>query len=273
MLNKKQSSGFTLLELVVVMAVMGLMSTMAVDLYTNNTNQSRYDLTKQRLAEIKFAIIGDPMMRVGSQAVLRGFFNDMDRLPRSLDELITEGASSYCLHDNFVVDSTKDEAECGAALGYTWKIDASGQWEGPYLINIQSSGGTLVFQDAWGNSGGVNHGWEFSFEYTTDSLPIPTGSLVVQSIGLNRTSGTTGSTNKYENDYPLSTNKLVAKIELNHIRYLKGLEPNKGYCVVITTKKIDLNFPTETACDDNNPDPPAVPPEPTHIWATYPPSI
>ncbi len=237
-----KSTGFTLIELVVVVAIMGLMSTMAMDLYTDKSNQKRFELTKQRLAEIKFAIIGDPMMRVGSQAITEGaFFKDMERLPRNLQEL-TESLTvqSYpngglCI-TNFIADDTiVNESTCTTASG-TWisKTDDQNNWQGPYLHNLQTfiddkntpnddtdDTTHLVFYDAWGNTHPwdtpgtkdlTNFGWELDFT---------SGDLKVSSAGLNRESGGLN----YEED----KFTIIPATKLNYIKNLKSL--NTGHCI------------------------------------------
>ncbi|MBL0709759.1 MAG: prepilin-type N-terminal cleavage/methylation domain-containing protein [Colwellia sp.] len=238
---KKKQTGFTLLELVVVVAVMGLISTMAMDVYTDKSNQTRFEATKARLAEIKFAIIGDPQMRVGSQAVLTGYYNDMSRLPETLSELIYQCRTS----SNVGVIAT-DSATCAAA-GNTWEAS----WEGPYLHNLQSSGGNLIFRDAWGNSStDGNFGW---------LVTSATETFTIQSSGLG------SGSSEYEADYP-STGDLITKADLDRINHLKGLITSSGYCIDtsdITAPieyTIDLNYLEQATCDA----------ETDRSWAAFP---
>lgn len=265
-LNKRKNAGFTLLELVVVVAVMGLISSMAMDVYTDNSNQKRFEATKERLAEIKFAIIGDPMMRVGSQAVLTGFFNDMGRYPKNLQELTEDlTAQNYpnsglCITGYVPDDSVINETTCTTASG-TWVIEADDKsaWSGPYLHNLQTAVddngtpndasddvGYIAFADAWGNiSHSNNFGWSF---YTTN---LPT-SLVIKSSGLNR------SFAPLEPGYEEDKSTTIYATELAYIDNLKSL--NTGYCIENSTFEIKPLM-DKTACD-------AVPT--THKWAAFP---
>ncbi len=235
--TKRKNAGFTLLELVVVVAVMGLISTMAMDVYTDHSNQKRFDATKERLAEIKFAIIGDPMMRVGSQAVLSGFYNDTNRLPNTLSELIYQCRTPAPA--NIGVPST-DQNDCEVTQGNIWEVN----WNGPYLSNIQSAGNALIFSDAWGNSSSDgNFGWTFTSPSTDN--------LTVRSIGLNRTPGTNGSTNQYENDYPSTTSGqfLITQAEVNVVKARRADKLN-GYCVNTTTKTVDTSIKDQFLCSE-----------------------
>jgi prepilin-type N-terminal cleavage/methylation domain-containing protein len=256
--RKKNQTGFTLLELVVVVAVMGLISSMAMDVYTDNSNQKRFEATKERLAEIKFAIIGDPMMRVGSQAILTGYYNDMILPPSNLKDLIndpTPDTKGECFDISKVITSDTNKTTCEATSVNTWVSD----WQGPYLHNLQTffddkntpndesdDVTRLVFSDAWGNhdaSDTDDFGWGFD-----DS----TGDLTVTSAGLNRSFSS--SDLGYEEDKSTT----IYATELAYIDNLKSL--NTGYCIEKITFKIKPLM-DKTSCD-------AVPT--THKWAAFP---
>lgn len=226
---KRKSAGFTLLELVVVVAVMGLISTMAMDVYTDHSNQKRFEATKERLAEIKFAIIGDPMMKVGSQTVLSGFYYDTERLPFNINELIIDPDNvGECFDISSAVTIESKKSDCEVIIGNTWHSD----WNGPYLHNLQSNKGDLVFRDAWGNTNSDgNFGWIFT----------PNGDdLVVQTKGLNREIVDTEYSTQYELNYPSSGN-LINKVELETIRRLKGIASDKVYLSAVNTKVLTNN--------------------------------
>ncbi len=228
--NKQKNAGFTLLELVVVVAVMGLISTMAMDVYTDQSNQKRFEATKERLAEIKFAIIGDPMMRVGSQAVLTGFYDDMAELPNDIDGLISDPKNKgEC--DNSGVITLTDETSCISPA--TW----TSYWRGPYLHNLQSKNGSLVFNDAWGNA----------FDWDYSSSP---GNLIVTSAGLNR------DINPSDEGYEEDKFTTIYATELANIVYLNSL--TTGYCVIPSTNKIDISITSQTTCISPN------------VWGSWP---
>lgn len=245
---KRKNAGFTLLELVVVVAVMGLISSMAMDVYTDNSNQKRFEATKQRLTEIKFAIIGDPQMRVGSQAVLSGFFKDMERYPRNVKELTenltsqTYPNSGLCITNYIPDDSIINETTCTTASG-TWvdKTDDKDNWKGPYIHSLQSSDGTTTFVDAWG----VDFNWAFN------NTPV---SLQITSYGLNRISGGSG----YEADQTLS----IHKTQFDSFKVVNALPPatSPSYCINTTTSAINFGYTDTASCT-------AVV---NHIWIVFP---
>lgn len=243
---KRKNAGFTLLELVVVVAVMGLISTMAMDVYTDHSNQKRFEVTKKRLAEIKFAIIGDPMMRVGSQVVLSGFYNDMKRQPKSIDELISDTSTSggeYCENSNGDEASTySDKSTCEAVTDHHWV-----EWQGPYLHNLQSS---MVFKDGWGRE----FLWPDASTYSTS------GNLIISSYGLNGLEDSSLSTNVYENDI----SRTIFYSELTNIDAIKALRAPE-YCVDTTTAEVYTAYTTSAGCTAAG-----ITAGVDYIWVTFP---
>ncbi len=216
---KRKNAGFTLLELVVVVAVMGLISTMAMDVYTDNTNQSRYDLTKKRVEEIRYAIIGDDSR---TPFTVSGFIADTGNAPTKLRQLIME---EYCDEDPWY----NTESTCNGA-GNTWVKQQDNNWQGPYLIAYTTEvfsrkiGANYVkktlpvFRDSWGRTirnivdntsdstqmseqieDMTNFGWNFV---------EASGDITVQSYGLDRSTTGTGF---YELEYPATGITLIPK--------------------------------------------------------------
>ena len=127
--------GFTLLELIVVVALLGLITSLATDYAVEQTNQQRYTTTQQRMAQIQYAIAGDASRTLNGQPDISGFYADMGRLPITLSEL-TE-APIDCDLDTAGVQACP--ATFSAALGRTIG------WNGPYIA------AAIVAADGWGN--------------------------------------------------------------------------------------------------------------------------
>ncbi|WP_372834482.1 prepilin-type N-terminal cleavage/methylation domain-containing protein [Pontibacterium sp.] len=177
---EKQQGGFTLLELVVVVAVLGLIANLATEFVAQNTNQERFEATKSRQAMIREAIIGNPSATQNGEVQVSGFIADMGRAPISLRELLTD--DGYCADpDHFNIaerpnDPSWDAAnECDTAAGIadTWVPELGASWKGPYLqgfdletISYNSSSLQIrTFRDGWGNSASA---WAKSSDGTND---------------------------------------------------------------------------------------------------------
>lgn len=91
-LFRHRQTGFTLLELVLVLFLIALMASAALLLTEGVEDQARYDETKRRMELIRKAIVGDPSRTVNGGPEISGFVADMGRLPGCVAELLTPGA-------------------------------------------------------------------------------------------------------------------------------------------------------------------------------------
>lgn len=148
--------GFTLLEIVLVLFLLGLMASSTLFLTQGVEDQAKYDETKQRLNMIRTAIIGDTSRTINGRPEISGFAADMGRLPECLRELL-------------------DPVNCDNTPLQTWNQDINSQvwagWRGPYLIGDSEFTGEVHFRDGYGNAGDTseivskdwkNSGWVFS---------------------------------------------------------------------------------------------------------------
>jgi len=131
-------SGFTLLEMVLVLFLVGLMASATLMLTEGVEDQAKYDDTKRRMEIMRKAIVGDPTRTVNGGPEISGFVADMGRLPGCVRELL-------------------EPLQCdGSPLG-AWSIDASTGlgfgWRGPYIAVLPERNGDLRFRDGYGNTG------------------------------------------------------------------------------------------------------------------------
>lgn len=136
----KKQRGFTLLELVVVIAILGLIAAMATEFVAFESNQTRYDLTKERRATIRTA--------------LSNYYDDCSDFPDHLDWLVSK--------------TQLDSNRCGAG---------NDDWEGPYILDVDFESGVAVYRDGWGNASGAvatDHDFGWVYENNTASVALST---------------------------------------------------------------------------------------------------
>lgn len=185
------AGGFSLLELMLVLFILGLLATTALVLTEGSDDQARYDETKRRLERIKHAIVGDPTRTVNGSPEISGYVADMGRLPGCLKELLVQ------------------ETCAGAALP-GWQPDAvSGiwaGWRGPYVHYLPERDGPAL-RDGWGNPDQAdpdpNYGWTYQLYDAAGNETGDTAVAVavsVQSLGEDGAAG--GDANTFNADYP-----------------------------------------------------------------------
>ena len=79
--------GFTLLELVVVIIIMGVLSLIALRSFTSQTNTQRFEETRAEMEALKRGIVGDPDRVQDGFRVDFGYVGDMGALPAALTDL------------------------------------------------------------------------------------------------------------------------------------------------------------------------------------------
>ncbi|MBI4488624.1 MAG: prepilin-type N-terminal cleavage/methylation domain-containing protein [Deltaproteobacteria bacterium] len=124
--------GFTLVEVIVVLAVIAILAAIAVPLALRIFERTAEDATREELANLKEAMIGDPQKLQSSFRSDFGFLGDMGRLPANLDELLVRGSLPA-----FTFDTSK---QAGAG------------WKGPYITGAAAGSAAAEFKkDQWGN--------------------------------------------------------------------------------------------------------------------------
>jgi prepilin-type N-terminal cleavage/methylation domain-containing protein len=84
----RDRTGFTMLELVIAIVIIGMISAIAIPTVNTIVQNSRIQVTENNLAEIKKALIGDPSIQ------FKGFRQIAGYTPADLNELWNLGASS-----------------------------------------------------------------------------------------------------------------------------------------------------------------------------------
>lgn len=153
--NRKSSEGFTLLELIILLILVGLLAAVAVPKYLDLSQQSQINATQKKMQELKIAILGNPDAIAAGRYTRPGYWGDVGQLPSALADLITKpgGVSSF---DKFTRRG----------------------WNGPYLDTQQTAGSYVALQDAWGTA----------FSYSTPS-GVTGRRFIITSFGPDKASG------------------------------------------------------------------------------------
>jgi len=116
-------SGFTLIELIIIIVVLGILATFSIAKYSDFLQESKIAATRSEMTTIKRAIIGNPQMIAGGHYIDVGFAGNVGHPPAQLFELVRK-------------PDTISAYNAISRLG----------WNGPYL---DSAGGDYL-KDAWG---------------------------------------------------------------------------------------------------------------------------
>jgi len=130
----RPEQGFTLIEVILVLILIGIMAALAANLLANSLDRSRFDDTWKEMNAIKIAVVGNPdLVNAGVRSDF-GYVGDMGTVPSSITELLEQGAQpAWSVYDT----------DLGTGTG----------WRGPYIDNKKDDGGTyLATLDGWGNA-------------------------------------------------------------------------------------------------------------------------
>ena len=122
-----KEKGFTLMELLVVLLIIGILSTVALRTIDATRDRSLFDQTTKEMGQLVQAITGNPDLTYDGRRVDFGFYGDMGRLPQDLKELVR--------------NTTNDSS-----------------WHGPYVRQMIGGDSMSFRYDGWGNEYGYNQG-------------------------------------------------------------------------------------------------------------------
>lgn len=115
----KSGQGFTLMELLVVLLIIGILSTVALRTIEATRNRSLFDQTMREMNQLVQAMVGNPDMTYDGRRVDFGYYGDMGRLPGDLPELVSNPGEP--------------------------------SWRGPYLRRTVAGDTAGYLLDGWGN--------------------------------------------------------------------------------------------------------------------------
>jgi prepilin-type N-terminal cleavage/methylation domain-containing protein len=113
-------NGFTLMEIIVVIVIMGIIATVALRSIGNSLDNAKVENTKHEMQQLSYAIAGNPDLFSSGMRTDFGYVGDIGAMPPNLDALVTNPG------------------------GYS-------TWRGPYVRNSFSESNDDFKRDAWGS--------------------------------------------------------------------------------------------------------------------------
>jgi prepilin-type N-terminal cleavage/methylation domain-containing protein len=123
--DHRLQQGFTLVELVIVIVILGILAAVAVPRFSDMAQSSRVSATRSEMDALKKALVGNPAVVAGGRYVDCGFEGDVGFLPSTLTDLVVR-PDSIQPYD---------------------QLTGRG-WNGPYI----DSSGSDYLTDAWGSA-------------------------------------------------------------------------------------------------------------------------
>ena len=131
------NKGFTLLEILMVIILIGIVAATAVMFIGNILEQQSVDLTLKDMQNLNHAIVGNPDLVEGGVRNSFGYTGDMGALPANLTALILQGGQLGWRADT--------------GFGGLTNLGTGAGWRGPYVEDKQDDSGTyLALLDGWG---------------------------------------------------------------------------------------------------------------------------
>jgi prepilin-type N-terminal cleavage/methylation domain-containing protein len=205
--------GFTFLEMLLVIVILGILSTVAMRTIDNSLQRSRFESSLQEMNQLVEAMVGNPELFSGGVRTDFGYFGDIGALPTNLDALtVNPGYATwngpYMVQD-FIQDPNGYKIDAwGEAYGYSGVTITSNGGGSPITRNIASNMAELtsntikgVVIDGVGNPPGIE-----AFNVTVRVIhPDGAGGM------LTRTTNPSGSgTYSFDNQIPIGNHEIQA---------------------------------------------------------------
>ncbi len=158
--------GWTLIELVLVILLISILSTIAFRSISSTLTTTRFEATSREMDNIAQAILGNPELITASGRTDYGYVGDTGQMPPDLDALVSD--PDICGWDGPYLTVDVDED------GNAYKTDS---WGNEYTFSIDGNGNIRLTSDSAGTKtiGNTSHILQNSVQvqvYNSDGTPL-----------------------------------------------------------------------------------------------------
>lgn len=141
-----KNKGYTLIELILVIVIIGILASIAVQSLKSSDENQRFDQTAKEMEMVARAIVGDERLVSGGIRTDFGYVGDIGALPPTLDGLVTNPGGYSTWNGPYIRSGFVENPE-------DYKRDA---WNSPYTysggVTISSTGGGSSITKQFANS-------------------------------------------------------------------------------------------------------------------------
>ena len=138
----KRKEGYTLIEVILVIIIIGIITSIALKSLKKSTEITRAEKTKEEMQKLVVAITGRPELLTNGVRTDYGYVGDVGALPASLDNLAIQPSGYSSWDGPYIFD---DFSEDGSSTEY--KKDAWGEnyiYSGSVTLSSSGSGSTIT---------------------------------------------------------------------------------------------------------------------------------
>ncbi|MEK6743459.1 MAG: type II secretion system protein [Nitrospirota bacterium] len=150
MIRARREKGFTLIEVIVVMAIISILAGIMIPMVYRVWESNDEELTRTRMRDLKIALVGDRRIVQNGVRTHFGYTGDLGQLPASLTDLITDpGVANWngpYLPAGFDT-TTFDKDAWDRVIAYGTTTDASGRRIAAALTSYGADGAAATADD------------------------------------------------------------------------------------------------------------------------------